>query len=462
MRRTILIGIVLAWILAGSPVAGAQNETFIGHAAANAPAVGVYEIGRDGQFRSTLSVLTPGDTIGALVHDEFNQGFYVVSAQRNVGARLEHIRQGQPRVLVASNPTMEYPFAMLRDGDGAWLVLNNAGSAISVMTLQGNQLVQRCAAANLWGWAAAFHPASGQILVRGTSRGSPQYFGYFLIDPATGLWTSFNTVPILASMSSWGFGAREPLYDAGFDGFWDLNFDLTVSTTSVFRVRQGSGMNTLATLPSLFRPADLVHASSRDVRYPFRALLEMPWQQVFSIYDLDRRGQATFVSTLPGVAPLSSLSTLVRRGSRHLAWTLNPAPHTRQLRLSFPGEIGRPYVVGFTLSGVHPGIPLPDGRTIPVNVDPLTLLSVSGGIPGILTRTVGTLDVSGAATVTIDTTLVSPVLKGMRILGAAVVLDPSAPSGIAHVVGPSRVLPCGRVGGLRSSGLIRSQNPRGP
>jgi hypothetical protein len=158
-------------------------------------------------------------------------------------------------------------------------------------------------------------------------------------------------------------------------------------------------------------------------------------QQTMARLNMDRTGAVTTVGNLPGTGTLWARSDLTRRDSRHLTWFMNRAPHDRSLRLSFPGEAGRSYVVGLTLSGADSGIPLPDGRTIPLNFDGLTAVSVTGSLPSIMTGTVGVLDATGAATARIDVASVASVLKGIRVVAAAIVTDPSAPSGLAHVSG---------------------------
>jgi len=61
----------------------------------------------------------------------------------------------------------------------------------------------------------------------------------------------------------------------------------------------------------------------------------------------------------------------------------------------------------------------------------------AGGVSGVLERTVGSLDLSGRATVKVDTNAFGSARKGMKIWAAALVLDPAAPSGVAHVAGPT-------------------------
>ena len=350
---------------------------------------------------------------------------------------MEHVtRTGVHTTVYNSAPWAEGPIHMLRDGDGRWLVLDNdlnPPQGIVVYDFRGSTQVPLSRAINLWGWAAAIHPPTGHILVRGQTMSRPMDFGYFLVDPATGQWTKLatTTTPFYTAL-----GSREPIYDAAFDGFWDNPYDLPGKGTKVLRVNQAFGLSTYHYIPNLV-PTSLEPAGGRSVALPFRAILATSITTIasFSLYDMDRTGAVTPVGTIPGTGSLWVRSDLLRRDSRHLTWFMNRPPHDRTLQLSFPSESGRPYVVGLSLNGAHPGSLLPDGRTIPLNFDAVTTLCVNGGVPGMIYGTVGTLDASGLAVVRIDVTLVAPILKGLRVVAAAVVLDPKAPSGLANVSG---------------------------
>jgi hypothetical protein len=74
---------------------------------------------------------------------------------------------------------------------------------------------------------------------------------------------------------------------------------------------------------------------------------------------------------------------------------------------------------------------------IPLVFDSLTMLCLQGGIPGVIEGTVGTLDAFGEARVKVDTNAFGTRLAGFRFWAAAVVLDPNAPSGVSHVLGPT-------------------------
>jgi len=114
--------------------------------------------------------------------------------------------------------------------------------------------------------------------------------------------------------------------------------------------------------------------------------------------------------------------------------TVLTAPRRYALQFSFPALGGKSYVAGLTLSGVRPGVPLPDGRKIPFNPDTLSVLTIGNLIPGIFNPGPGILDNSGAAQGILDVSLI-PTL-GLPVHLIAVVLDPAAPTGFAVIADP--------------------------
>lgn len=115
---------------------------------------------------------------------------------------------------------------------------------------------------------------------------------------------------------------------------------------------------------------------------------------------------------------------------RHVQ-TVRTAPRVWDLRLSMPARAGKRYAVALTASGIRPGILLPDGRTLFLNPDTFTILSVHGLLPGVFSAGPGTLDASGRAVGKLDLSLLPKL--GIPIWIAVAVLDPAAPSGIAFI-----------------------------
>jgi len=118
----------------------------------------------------------------------------------------------------------------------------------------------------------------------------------------------------------------------------------------------------------------------------------------------------------------NNLSTTRMTGK--LTWTL---------ALDFPGDGGLAYAVGLSVTGVRPVLPLPDGRRIPLVLDALTPLSLSGRLAPIFTGHAGRLDPAGAATATLNSL---PAFQGLRLWAIALTLDPQAPLGIRTISDP--------------------------
>jgi sugar lactone lactonase YvrE len=141
-----------------------------------------------------------------------------------------------------------------------------------------------------------------------------------------------------------------------------------------------------------------------------------------------------------GNAGGNPLGITVDRG-RNLAPQLVRAPNDRVIHLDFPGQAGMPYVFALSLAGYFPGVTLPDARVIPLNVDPLLLLTARGALPPVLLNNIGLLSAQGRATVQLDLNPLTPAISGIRIWMAAITLDPAAPLGIGRVSGPLLFVP---------------------
>ena len=104
------------------------------------------------------------------------------------------------------------------------------------------------------------------------------------------------------------------------------------------------------------------------------------------------------------------------------------------LRFSFPGYGGMPYAAGMSLSGVRPGVVLPDGRNILLNPDMLTFLTVNNLLPGIFNLGPAVLDKAGEAQGSLDVSALPPL--GLPVHLVVVVLDPKATAGLAVISDP--------------------------
>ena len=87
-----------------------------------------------------------------------------------------------------------------------------------------------------------------------------------------------------------------------------------------------------------------------------------------------------------------------------------------------------------TLSGVRPGVTFPDGRTIFINPDLVTVLTVNSQLPGIFSQGSGILDPNGTAVGKLNMTAFPKLGLTAHII--ALVLDQSAYSGIGLITDP--------------------------
>jgi len=147
---------------------------------------------------------------------------------------------------------------------------------------------------------------------------------------------------------------------------------------------------------------------------------------------LDRSGAVTSIKLngLPANSHLYYNDFAFYRG-RHIQ-TIRTAPGTWDIRLSCPRFPGKRYVLVAGMTGVRPGIPLPDGRNINLNYDVYTHMTLWNVIPTIFNPGPGWLDANGEAVGKIDLSTF-PQPFGIPFWMAVLVLDPQAQSGVAYL-----------------------------
>jgi len=104
------------------------------------------------------------------------------------------------------------------------------------------------------------------------------------------------------------------------------------------------------------------------------------------------------------------------------------------INLSLPNEAGKNYVMAMSLTGVRPGIPLPDGRRINLALDGLTILTIQNLIPTIFNPGPGALSATGQAAGWLDVNGLPP-LSGVRVWVEALVVGPGSIGTIVDPVG---------------------------
>jgi len=104
-------------------------------------------------------------------------------------------------------------------------------------------------------------------------------------------------------------------------------------------------------------------------------------------------------------------------------------------------EASKPFGLWLSLSGVRPGVRLPDGRSIFLNVDALTVATVLGylGPPLLGPANGGMLDRLGFGRARMDVSGI-PGIAGVRLWMVAVVLDKNAPFGMGPIADPMLVM----------------------
>ncbi len=138
-----------------------------------------------------------------------------------------------------------------------------------------------------------------------------------------------------------------------------------------------------------------------------------------------------------GTLGIGDAYRVVPIGSRTLRW--RPLEANRwaiDVQVTDPALAGRPYVLALGVSGTRPGVPLADGRRIPLTVDAITFSSVANRLGGLLSGAVGVL-AGGQATATLDLTPIGGRALTFRVWAQALVLDPAAPLGIALITDPA-------------------------
>jgi len=386
----------------------------------------------------TQTIATGGDNQSWLIN-----GYFQI--QPNYPPTLLEVRQDGSMKTIHSGAPLSGVDGMVRNCDGDWIVLNDRFVTkpvpLEIWRLRGGKLTSLSQAPGaIIAWTnPIIDEETGLVLIRGTTNYAPGKTGYFRIDPYTGTMTDYYVVPSNYHLFM-QYAAREPVFDWADDSWVEVYGDITMFAQMV-RLRRGQLPNWISRCWWGKQPASLVRAGQRATGIGYYVLNHSSSYppgagRYWDITGIKRDGTWLKTHYLRGV-PGMDWTGLVRVGCRHLSWHMDRLPNGRSLHLSFPGEGGRPYVVGLTLKGFRPGTPLPDGRVLPLIPDDLTVLCLQGGLAGVLENTVGRLDKSGRAVVKVDTNAFGSALKGQRLWASALVLDPGASHGVAYVVGPT-------------------------
>lgn len=135
-------------------------------------------------------------------------------------------------------------------------------------------------------------------------------------------------------------------------------------------------------------------------------------------------------------SPTSYVQTAAFVDSRNLAGLMNTPPNDRFISVSFPSQVGKSYVLAFSLTGSNPGVPLSDGRVVPLTPDSLTSLTTTQSLPPLLTNNIGVLGAGGSAQARLNLNPLGTAVNGVRLWAVAITLDPAAPLGIGEISRP--------------------------
>jgi len=410
----------------------AQSDTFLIHRWRWQFFHELLEMDDQGNVFGSFATLPLNFTPLQLVNSPDNRSVRALGAAGTTPALLECDRHGIVTTVVSGAP-LRSPVVLARNDEGDTLIVDDGGApgAWDVWRLRTGSLSRLCTLAADRVTGARMDPESGLLAIRAFWSGKVQ--GYFRVDPATGSVTTVATLP--PGGQDLAEGARRFAYDASRGVFVDINYDGLNGMSKLVHVHPVQGITKITPLGPTVTGHDLVEAGGRaaPVRYCVYAHQVQPARDLL----IHIAGDGTVLRSLPVTGiPWIGQTPLLRKRSNHLEWFVAQAPNDRVLRLSFPGEAGRIFVVGFSLSGMRPGVFLPDGRHVPVAVDTLTLLCLSGGVPGFITNTVGVLSAAGEAAVRVNANRLGPQARGIKVWAAALVLDPGAPFGIAHIAGP--------------------------
>jgi len=435
----ILTALTVAMLAAGAAVAQPADTFVIAGGSSSAPG-GVFQISDTGTVLRTIAAFPSYQTsFSPVALRGDNQSFLAVQFTGGWPNQQYILLDLQPNGTVTTvygGSKLFYFYGLARNWDGDWFVMSNPSTRGGALTLLSTTAGQLACIGNI-----VLDEETGQLLVKGSKVFSPAAYGFFRVDPYTGAVTAYHTwVNQPGCYYNVHYGSWDTIYDfasnTALHNFGDLTFWARTG-----RITPGRGIQWLSK-PWWGRSSyGFVRAGQRTPGVAYWVLNKAGNELGGAARNWDLvpvRADGTWGKSeyLKGNPPLV-MSRLIRMGSRHLAWHMVQRPNGRTLQLSFPGEAGRPYVVGLSQSGIRPGVPLPDGRVVPIVPDPLTALSLRGGLPGVLEQTTGTLDTSGRAVVTIDTNRFGSTLKGQKLWAAALVLDPAASAGVAYIVGPT-------------------------
>ena len=121
---------------------------------------------------------------------------------------------------------------------------------------------------------------------------------------------------------------------------------------------------------------------------------------------------------------------------RRNVFSVRTLPGRWTIGIRIPEDAGRSFLLAVSATGVRPGVPLPDSRSIALVPDVFTAASLTTGLGPYLLGTSGYLSATGMATATLNLNAFGPAVNGLRLWFLAVTLDGAAPLGIRTITDP--------------------------
>ena len=312
----------------------------------------IYQMDHGGRVVQTLTTLPTGYRPMDMVMDGDNRTIRVLAFDLNRSQiAVVDVAPGGA-VTTAATWSGPMPSAMLRTDDGDWIVLSQLMAQRPVTYLYQLSGSSVTSLAHGWGilaYAATWDPDQGDIVVRG--RGPDTFgttlWGYYKIDRTTG---AVSTITAYPEKGEWpaAVGARHPPWRAIPGTFVDLVWDGKQLSSFLAHVHPERGALTCSAVFPGLQVSDLVCTSQRNLPVAYVGLVQdapIPASRYLAYFTED--GRPASLRKLSGTPALISGTRCLRIGSRHLAWFMNAPPNGRSLKLDFPSEGGRPYVVAF-------------------------------------------------------------------------------------------------------------------
>lgn len=341
--------------------------------------------------------------------------------------------------------TLARPYKFTINADGEYVV----GTRATVFEGQTPRVVDQLMKFDAAGTASTIWTTTqlGRAAVlNGVVQMNPDTGNYLVCDGYSSTST-LTRYPVLdigddGSMFVWSTGGRY-----GWNGVYDAPFDLRtgellgIASRRILRLTPGTDRRTTVGILNGFPTTDNIRQSRFDLQsaaaprwvsfgYATNRTAPAPFESY--ICYVDRQTHTVTSISLTPKFMVTDYDFVFWRG-RHVQ-TVRTAPRQWDVRLSVPAFPGKPYALAMTAFGTRPGVSLPDGRTILINPDTFTFLTLGNLIRPVFDPGPLVLDQNGEATGRLDMSLLPTF--GWPFWLQLVVLDPAAPGGIAYIPDP--------------------------